>query len=66
MHKAYRVDVVVDIEGRKVVGLGTESYFCKDSLSTVGSKVKYEVAEHSMESKMDENSMVDTRKNHVC
>lgn len=39
MHKAYRVDVLVDTEGRKVVGLGAEIHFRKDSLSTVGSKV---------------------------
>ena len=45
MHKAYRVDIMVDLEGTKVARLATERYFNKDSPSTLGSKVNSKVVE---------------------
>lgn len=44
MNKEYMVDIMVDTEGTKVPTLGKERYFHKDSSSTLGSKVNYEVA----------------------
>lgn len=44
MHKAYKVDIVIGIGGTTVPELGTERNSHQDSLSTLDSKVNYEVA----------------------